>query len=118
MNQLLMAQPQKPLGPQECTIIVLQPQDDYPHPHQEKHGDHDHDENDKQCEESHHIRIQFTFDPNSTCQEFKEKLLKHLSTSKYKQELHHEPSYYSELGITNDDVSPHDIFEVNICLKL
>ena len=94
MDQLLMAHQQQPLLPQECTIIVLQPQE--------------HDD-----EESNHIRMQLTFDPNATALEFKQKLHKYLSTSKYKDELYHEPTYYSELGITNDALSPHDIFEVN-----
>ena len=73
----------------KCTVIVLQPHDI----------------------ESSHIRLTQQFDTHSTAYLFKEKLYKHLHDN-HSHELHHKPEYYSCLGITNDDLSPHDIFEV------
>ena len=95
MNQQKLHQQQQPLQPQECTIIILQTSSD------------------SNSTESNHIRITMPFDPNSTAFQFKTEIHKFLSTSKqYKDNLHHQPQYYSELGITNDALSPHDIFEV------
>eukprot|EP01084_Bolivina_argentea_P205488 351036_1 len=63
--------------------------------------------------ESNHIRItDIPFDPNSTSYQFKLEIHTLLKTPKYKTNLLNDVSYYSDIGIINESLSPHDIFQI------